>query len=154
LGAQSEAEFGLRGKSGRVRIFYACGTDHAERCGLYNGLPPGPGRDVGVVVVPRQGEEPRREKPKRLVFVAEPAPGKVAGFSSTKVRQALAACTSRRVSHETSEGELHSRHAMSSAAAESYISSAMSPEAAQVLLHPTERHFELFPELRRLHAVL
>lgn len=77
----------LLGESGWPRVFYACGTDHAERCGLYDGF----GRfcaDVGVVVVPRQDEAPEPERPPE-VFVASAAPGEVAGFSSTKIRESF-----------------------------------------------------------------
>ena len=63
-------------------MFYACGTDHAARCGLYDlGRF---GADVGVVVVPREGERPEAER--EGVYVAEPAPGDVKAFSSTKIR--------------------------------------------------------------------
>eukprot|EP00438_Fugacium_kawagutii_P021088 Skav205911 [mRNA] locus=scaffold123:514949:522804:+ [translate_table: standard] len=74
----------LLGESGSPRVFYACGTDHAERCGLYDGF----GRfcaDVGVVVVPREAEEAEAERPPH-VYVAEAAPGDVSSFSSTKIR--------------------------------------------------------------------
>lgn len=73
----------LLGDSSSPRVFYACGTDHADRCGLYED-----GRfaaDIGVVVVPRAGEAPEAERPPQ-VFVAEPAPGDVAAFSSTQIR--------------------------------------------------------------------
>jgi len=71
----------------RPTVFYACGTDHAAKCGLYRGM--GAGR--GVVVVPRLGEIPEAEHPSNLVYVAEPAGGEVSEFSSTKVRDAIAA---------------------------------------------------------------
>ena len=45
--------------------------------------------DVGVVVVPREDEAPEPERPPQ-VFVAQAAPGDVAGFSSTKIRGAAA----------------------------------------------------------------
>merc|ERR1711972_259159 len=68
-------------------VFYACGTDHADKCELYqNGI----SGVHGVVVVPRQGDKVKKEKPP-LVFYAEPAEGEVASFSSTKVRSAIAA---------------------------------------------------------------
>merc|ERR1719491_2062891 len=44
----------LIGPGGRPQVFYACGTDHAEKCGLYRGM--GPEMDCGVVVVPRGDE--------------------------------------------------------------------------------------------------
>ena len=43
---------------------------------------------MGVVVVPRADETPEAEQPPEL-FVALPAPGDVATFSSTKIRQWL-----------------------------------------------------------------
>ena len=64
-----------------VTVFYACGTDHAEKCGLYRG-----GRSWGVVVVPRAGERPQTENTENLVFVAEQAQGEIAAFNSTSVR--------------------------------------------------------------------
>ncbi|CAK9043790.1 Nicotinamide/nicotinic acid mononucleotide adenylyltransferase (NMN/NaMN adenylyltransferase) (Nicotinamide mononucleotide adenylyltransferase) (NMN adenylyltransferase) (Nicotinate-nucleotide adenylyltransferase) (NaMN adenylyltransferase) [Durusdinium trenchii] len=77
----------LLGESGWPRVFYACGTDHAERCGLYDGF----GRfreQIGVVVVPRESELP---EPERIpeVFVARPAPGEICSFSSTKIRESF-----------------------------------------------------------------
>ena len=42
--------------------------------------------DVGVVVVPRADETPEAEQAPEL-FVALPAPGDVASFSSTKIRR-------------------------------------------------------------------
>lgn len=77
----------LKGPNGHVRVFYACGTDHASKCNLYNGLKPE--QDVGVVVVPRSGERARGEKPAKGVYVAAAADGAVAALSSTKVRAAL-----------------------------------------------------------------
>jgi len=106
----------LRGPSGKARVFYACGTDHAERCGLYRGLGP----DIGVVVVPREGERPDAERPKSLVFVATAAPGELATYSSTKIRKAL------------KEGD----HA--------YVSNAISDAAAQFLLAPTPEDHACF----------
>lgn len=95
-----------------ISVFYACGTDHAEKCGLYRGRMP-------VVVVPRAGEEAEKENPPK-VFVAEPAAGEVATFSSTLVRKAL------------SEKDFD------------FVSSALSPEAARFLLRPTEAELERF----------
>lgn len=67
-----------------VLVYYVCGTDHATKCGLWNGM-----SEVGVVVVPRAGDNPRAEQPSKRVFVAGPAQGEAAGFSSTQVREAL-----------------------------------------------------------------
>ena len=95
-------------------VFYCCGTDHAERCGLYQGM--------NVVVVPRAGEQAGAENPARSVFVAEPAAGELAAFSSTKVRAAIAA--------EDSE----------------YVESALSAAAAAFLLRPSLEEYERFDE--------
>lgn len=98
-----------------LTVFYACGTDHAVRCGLYRSglshLNDANGA-VGVVVVPRSGDTAEAEKPDRLVYKAEPAEGEVASFSSTKVREAI---KKRDVE---------------------YLERALSPEAARILLHP------------------
>lgn len=123
LGSLPEADSGLRGDSSRVRVFYACGTDHADRCGLYRGVGLGPRGDMGVVVVPRAGETPRGEDPKKLLFVASPAAGEVATFSSTKVRDAILESNTR------------------------YLRTAVSPEAAQLISHPTPCQLEAYPEL-------
>jgi len=72
----------------RPVVFYACGTDHAQKCSLYHGMSLG---TVGIVVVPRSGDIAQQENPERRVFVAEPAAGEVASFSSTRVRAAIAA---------------------------------------------------------------
>lgn len=100
--------------SAEAKVFYACGTDHAERCGLLGGM-----GSIGIVVVPRAGDRKPNEKPGK-VFVAEPSHGEVAEFSSTKVREAIV----------DSNAE--------------YISRAMSPEAAQFLLSPTPEQREKF----------
>jgi hypothetical protein len=126
IGSQPEAEQGLRGDSKYVRVFYCCGTDHAERCGLYRGVGRGPNGDMGVVVVPREGETPRQEVPQRLVYVAKPAAGDVASFSSTKVRTAM---------EQKDES------------ADAYLRKALCPEAARLLLQPTEAELEAYPEL-------
>lgn len=125
LGRLPEADQGLRGSSGRVRVFYCCGTDHASNCGLYRGICGGKAQDFGTVVVPRTGETPRAEDPSKNVFVAAPADGEVAGFSSTKVRQALA----------DREAE--------------YVSKAISPEAARLIVDPTSEELAAFSELQR-----
>merc|ERR1719369_2533150 len=76
-----------KGSHGYVQTFYCCGTDHANKCGLYSGMDAD--RGMGIVVVPRAGDMAQAEQPERLVFVAEPSAG-VAAFSSTKLREALA----------------------------------------------------------------
>ena len=73
----------LRNRFG-VRVYYVCGTDHATKCGLWSGM-----GEIGVVVVPRADDNPRAEQPSKRVFLAEPAQGEAAGFSSTQVREAL-----------------------------------------------------------------
>ena len=70
-------------------VYYVCGTDHAAKCGLFHsGL-----GEVGVVVVPRTDDPlpPPAQLAKR-VFLASPAQGETAGFSSTEVRKALVHC--------------------------------------------------------------
>jgi nicotinic acid mononucleotide adenylyltransferase len=101
-----------------AKVFYACGTDHASRCGLLSGFR-GSTSNIGIVVVPRDGDRKPKEVPGK-VWVAEPASGEVAEFSSTKVRAAI----------ETSDFD--------------YISRAMSPEAAQFLLKPSPEERERF----------
>ena len=63
-------------------VFYVCGTDHATKCSLWAGR-----RQYGVVVVPRDGDAVRRET--AGVLVAKPAEGATAGFSSSRLREAL-----------------------------------------------------------------
>jgi len=96
-------------------VFYVCGTDHATKCGLWQGM-----RGVGVVVVPRATETVGRERPSDRVFVAHPAAGDVSTFSSTKLRAALAA------------------------ADEATISKMLSAGAAQLLLRPTAAEHAAF----------
>lgn len=105
-----------------LTVFYACGTDHASNCGLYRGI--GDRKASGVVVVPREGETPKGESPDKLVFVAQPADGEVASFSSTKVREAIPA--------ETRDTE--------------YLDKSMSPDAAQFLLHPSPEQHAAFKD--------
>jgi len=123
IGELPLANEGLKGESGNVRVFYACGTDHAEKCGLYRGLCAGVDGDIGVVVVPREGDSPKAEKPEKLVFVAAPAAGEVASYSSTKVRTAL----------QAKDAE--------------YIAAAISPEAARLLTAPSEEELKAYPSL-------
>lgn len=117
------------GPSGKVRVFYACGTDHAHRCGLYSGVGGGAEKDMGVVVVPREGEASGREAPQNLVFIAEPAPGDVASFSSTQVRNAM-----------QDQGE------------DCYdvIANAIGEEAADLIMMPSDNQREQFPEIETL----
>merc|ERR1712232_26903 len=99
-----------------LKVFYACGADHANKCNLYSGL----GRaGCGVVVVPRAGERVEKEQPSKLVYVAE-ACAAVSSFSSTAVRKAIKA-----KDYDT-------------------VSTAMSPEAAQMLLEPSEQDLARF----------
>merc|ERR1719343_1609744 len=70
-----------------VRVFFVCGTDAAEKGGLYSGVLPH--SELGVVVMPREDEEPRLEVPSQLVYVADPIPGDACAFSSSRVRAAI-----------------------------------------------------------------
>jgi len=108
----------MRGPQGLPQVFYVCGTDHAEKCRLYDGLHPE--RDIGVVVVPRTGDRAEGERSRELVFVAKPAEGDTAGFSSTQVRSALA-------NRDYEAASL-----------------ALSPEAARLLLRPTAKERAAF----------
>ena len=103
-----------------ISTFYVCGTDHAEKCGLGYGLQPD--QNLGVVIVPREGDVAPDEDADSLVFVAKPAPGDVAAMSSTKVRTAM------------TNMDL------------SYLEQALSPGAAQLLLTPTAKERALFAE--------
>jgi nicotinic acid mononucleotide adenylyltransferase len=71
----------------QVHVFYAAGTDVAKKCGLYRGL--APQSYLGVVVVPREGEEPGLEKPHQMVYVADEISGESAAITSTKLRAAI-----------------------------------------------------------------
>lgn len=91
----------------RAKVFYVCGMDHFRKCGLHTGMRQG----VGVVCVPRAevgGSKPCKssglERPEKLVYVAAPAAGELAGFSSTKVRQALKSSDFKFVCQAISEG--------------------------------------------------
>lgn len=100
-----------------VRIFYVVGTDHATKCALWNGF-----GEIGVVVVPRTGDDPLAEQPAKRVFVALPAQGEAAGFSSTGVRAALAA------------GDIEA------------ASRFLSPSAARFMLNPSAEEHAAFAE--------
>ena len=92
LHALAVLEDGALSRLRDARVFYVCGTDHAQKCGLYGGgLKHAAG--VGTVVVPRAGDMPSDA---RAVagwgpYIAQPAAGDVASFSSTRVRSAIAA---------------------------------------------------------------
>merc|ERR1712226_1212207 len=76
---------------------------------------------VGLVVVPRGCVGPKgHEKPERLVFVAESAPGDVANYSSTRIRKAL----------EDDDFE--------------YVRQAISEPAARLLLRPEPGEYDTF----------
>lgn len=115
LSGQPEAEH-LVGPKGFPQVFYACGTDHASKCGLYHGMDPN--KDIGIVVVPRSGERPSPARSDRRVYVAEPASGPVAAFSSTKVRASVAS------------GDFGA------------VSDAMSAKAAAFLLQPAKEEYD------------
>jgi len=95
----------------QATVFYVCGTDHAQRCGLTER---GIGNRIPVVVVPRAGEAPPSEVPGKVLVALPAADDKIAALSSTKVRQAMKA------------GD------------KEYLSSALSPSAAAFLLEPTD----------------
>ena len=104
-----------------VRVFYVCGSDHANKCGLWRGM-----GETGVVVVPRAAAashppgQTRPERPEANVFVARAAEGDAASFTSTRVREAVA-----RRDH---------------AAASAFLS----PAAADLLLRPSRSEFALY----------
>jgi len=108
----------LQRKSGHVRTFYVCGTDHAETTNIYNGLQKF--RDLGAVVVPRTGDKLGKERPDKLVYVADASPGEVAALSSTKVRQAV----------ETSDID--------------FVKKAVGEDATRFLLSPTAEEFDQY----------
>ena len=92
LHALAVLEDGALSRLRDARVFYVCGTDHAQKCGLYGGgLKRAAG--VGTVVVPRAGDMPydARAVAGWGPYIAQPAAGDVASFSSTRVRSAIAA---------------------------------------------------------------
>lgn len=104
------------GSHNLVQVFYACGADHANKCGLYrHAIVEG----IGTVVVPRDGERTGKDKASIPIYVAD-ACKEVSAFSSTKVRKAIAA-----KDFET-------------------VSTAMSPSAARFLLQPSAEELSLF----------
>jgi hypothetical protein len=101
-----------------VRCFYVCGSDHANKCGLWSSRPRK--QWGGVVVVPRDGDAlAGSEDVSRCVYLAEPARD-TSALSSTKVRQAI------------ERGDFE------------YIRVALSAAAATFLLQPTPEDFERF----------
>lgn len=110
-----QSHLDAHGLPGPVAVFYACGTDHAHKCGLNRGM-----GHTGVVIVPRDGESAGESRPEKRVYVAAPALGEVSSFSSTKVRAALGRSDS------------------------AYIARALSEEAAEFLLCPTPEELAQF----------
>ncbi|CAK9040411.1 unnamed protein product [Durusdinium trenchii] len=102
------------------KVFYACGTDHATNQGLYRGFLTD--RGFGVVIVPRLGEEAKKEQPERNVFVAERIDGEGAGYNSTMIRSAL---------------KIH-RH--------SVVTKTLPNQAADFLLRPSSQDYSAFRE--------
>lgn len=73
-----------------AQVFYVCGTDHADRCKLWNGMNRNGmnKNNIGVVIVPRKDYKESHTETE-LVFIASPTKGEIASFSSTKVRAAI-----------------------------------------------------------------
>jgi len=101
-----------------VTTFYVCGSDHFNGCRYSMVAMAAAG--IGVVVVPREGEEVDSVEGEELVIFAAPCAGDVAGYSSTKVREAI-----ERNDH-------------------AFIAAAMSPRAADLLLMPTSEELQRF----------
>ena len=73
--------------AGSLTVFYVCGFDHFNKCGLQHGLFSGfSSVDQGVVVLPRGGAR-AKDEPERRVFAAGRSPPDI---SSTLVRKHLA----------------------------------------------------------------
>ncbi|CAJ1436721.1 unnamed protein product [Effrenium voratum] len=102
------------------KVFYACGTDHAQSRGLYRGFLTE--RGFGVVIVPRAGDDASLEAPERSVFVADSIDGEGASFNSTMVRSAL---------------EKHRK---------SVVNRTLSGGAADFMLRPSSQDYCLFQE--------
>eukprot|EP00965_Chrysotila_dentata_P255424 6212220-Pleurochrysis_carterae.AAC.3 len=103
---------------GRIECFYVCGSDHANKCMLWNG-------DVGdgVVVVPRMGDRLYgSEDTSRRCYVATPTSDNTAALSSTRLRAAI-----------------QQRDAVS-------IEDALSPAAVSILLHPGPEEYLQFQQ--------
>jgi nicotinic acid mononucleotide adenylyltransferase len=102
---------------GELKVFYVCGTDHAAKCRLYDGL-----EGHGVVVVPRHGETPSAENARDSVYVAAPAKESgISGISSTALRAALASKD------------------------DSLLRTMLSADAVDLLLRPTQEQSATFP---------
>ena len=97
-----------------AKVFYVCGKDHADRCGLWRGVGV---EGVGVVVVPRASGRRTSSRAGGDVFVAEAAEGGASGYSSTRVREAI-----RAKDHKATARML-------------------SPSLANLLLRPTEEQY-------------
>ena len=64
----------------KIKVFFVCGYDHALKCGLLrSGL-----QEIGVLVVPRGDDHPKKEKPTLNIFVGRRAPPPI---SSTLIRK-------------------------------------------------------------------
>ena len=109
-------EFKSSNYSGDVTVFYACGTDHAKKLGLYDKPQPW----GGVVVVPREADIPKPENPRYEIYVAQPARGKILSFSSTLLRQAII----------DKKPEI--------------VTSMVTPNEANFLLHPSHKERSLY----------
>ena len=108
-----------------AKVFYVCGKDHADRCGLWRGVGV---EGVGVVVVQRAAGKISK-KGNGDVFVAEAAAWvrPEAGYSSTRVWEAI-----RAKSHKAA-------------------SRMLSPSVADFLLRPTtEQHSEYSEDYAKL----
>ena len=86
LQKKMEDEFKSSKYSGNITVFYACGSDHAKNAGLYNHSQSW----GGVVVVPRENEKVEPENDAFKLYIANPATGEHAGYSSTILREAIA----------------------------------------------------------------
>ena len=86
LKMKMDDEFKSSKYSGNITVFYACGSDHAKNTGLYNHAQSW----GGVVVVPRENEKVKPENHDFKLYIAKPATGELAGYSSTILREAIA----------------------------------------------------------------
>jgi len=102
-----------------VEVFYVCGADHAVKCDILRGLDPC--RGIGVVVVPRPGQdlpELPEDSDEDLVFIAKPVDGDLTNLSSSKIRDALERLDLK------------------------FVKSAMGEVASRFLLDPNQHEFE------------
>lgn len=118
LKMKMEDEFKSSKYSGNITVFYACGSDHAKNAGLYNHSQSW----GGVVVVPRENEKVKPENNDFKLYIAKPATGELAGYSSTILRKAIAQ---------------NKRH---------IVENMMSSQAANFLFDPTYEDKVLFRE--------